>query len=213
MRYFILLMAFTFSLWACKNDKSSGQQNENGKVASADEAYTPFDKKTDRPIVYSNNWKSKQYEYKVNFRGGNIDAASQIIVKKNGKTIYNKDERAAGKVSKAFLQDLNNDGNEDLFIYSNTEDETNIGYGFGVVMQGDSVHRYMLIPNLDPKLSKGYFGRDSFYLEGDQIIRVFPIWSLNKYNQKSLSGSKRYITYKWDGKPILQPISQEDRKN
>lgn len=206
MKFNILAVLILFSLFsACKNSSSSAASG------SLDELYTPYDGQ-DRPLFFMDTIKdNKGLEYDLAMRGGMLDAAIQVKLRKDGRLIYNQDHKAAGRITNRYTTDFNGDGNSDLVVYTNTEDQTRIGNAYIVGIDGNTVFFKEIQPYMNKENAKGYFGRDSFYIEGNNVIRTFPVYELNQYNQKRPTNMRRYLTYAYSKQDTLQPVNAETK--
>jgi hypothetical protein len=101
-----------------------------------------------------------------------------------------------GRVSKAVLDDLNNDGYPDLLLYINTGE----GGIFGTVYAFASDQNKAIIPCALPdvmangKLSQGYKGHDEFSLMEGSLLQKFPLYKPGDDKDKP-TGGKRIIQY------------------
>lgn len=183
----------------------------NGGGTQAPSTYTPYDS-TARPLYYQDTIPAgSDYTYELYSRGGMLDASAQVVLREDGDILYNEDHAAVGRISGIYTADINDDGKTDLVFYTNTEDATKIGNAYVLVNKGDDSEFKYILPFMPTDLQQGYFGRDSFYVEKDNIIRRFPIYNLNQYNQKSPSGKFRYVTYSYQQSDTLSPQSHIDK--
>jgi|GEM_PF-1261204 len=202
MKYLTLIFSafiLSFSFTSCKKDG----KKDAPKVEVGQEAYASYDGVV-RNIAYKDTLKNnKGVQFELTFRGGMIDGSAQIKVRKDGTLIENKDFKADGRVKKVILHDINGDGEEDFIFYTNTEDQTSIGNLYGVIHENGKVKHIYVSPFLQKPYVTNYFGRDSFYVADGNIYRQFPKYDLNKLNQKSDSGKKWLLTYKYAGKDTI----------
>lgn len=201
----ILLLSALSLLTACKRN------GPGPAVGSLDDIYTPYDGK-DRPLLDFDTIRTgKGLEYELAMRGGMLDAALQVKLRKDGRLIYNQDHKAVGRISKRYITDFNNDGNPDLLVYTNTEDQTRIGNAYLTGIEGNTVFFKEILPFMNKENTVGYFGRDSFHVEGNKVIRSFPVFDLNEFNQKKATDKRRYLTYEYGKSDTLQPVNSETR--
>ncbi|HWB25359.1 MAG TPA: hypothetical protein VG738_07755 [Chitinophagaceae bacterium] len=84
-----------------------------------------------------------------------------------------------GKVSKAAIDDLNNDGEPDLVICIYGGVNGDIGSVIGVsYMKAEKTVVPIVFPDIysDPKIREGYKGHDTFSLVIGTLLRKFPIY-------------------------------------
>jgi hypothetical protein len=101
-----------------------------------------------------------------------------------------------GRITKAEIDDLNNDGFPDLIIYvfSGANGE------FGTVVAFASQENKSYVPfgmqdvMLDGKLKDGYQGHDEFILLEGKLIRQFPLYKPGDEKDKP-TGGKRFVQY------------------
>ncbi|MEI8098100.1 MAG: hypothetical protein WCG74_04660 [Sediminibacterium sp.] len=103
-----------------------------------------------------------------------------------------------GKVAKAEVDDLNNDGFPDMVIYLYTGVGNLFGNVIGIMSNSNTDMRPVIFPDImdDPKLKIGYKGYDEFYLVEGSLMRKFPIYQTIDSTQSVPSGSVRQIQYR-----------------
>ena len=105
-----------------------------------------------------------------------------------------------GRVIRADIDDLNNDGYPDMLVYLTSGDHGEFGsvYAF-MSVQNKSVMPAML-PDvmLDGKLKDGYKGGDEFQLLEGRLLRKFPLYKADDEKDKP-TGGKRVIQYQITG--------------
>lgn len=73
--------------------------------------------------------------------------------------LENTDRKAAGRVTKVFLHDINGDGEDDFLFYTNTEDVTKIGNLYGVIHTNNGIQHIYVSPFMRAPYVDGYLGR------------------------------------------------------
>lgn len=205
MKNYLILIFSLFLLSACKNSPAGEA------LGTVSEDFQSFDGQN-RPLYKLDTVVTAEGTiYELTYRGGRMDASVQIKVRKDGKLIHNQDYKTVGSIKNIYHTDLNGDGQEDLLFYTTTEDATEIGNAYLVSLQGNQIDFKYILPFMDKVNSVGYFGRDSFYLDGGNVMRTFPVYSLNQYNQKKLTDKKRYLTYKFAQSDTLKASAAEDK--
>jgi len=101
-----------------------------------------------------------------------------------------------GRITKAEIDDLNNDGFPDLIIYVFSGDNGEYGTAFAFVSQENKSFTAFGLPDamLDGKLKDGYKGHDEFMLLEGKLIRQFPLYKDGDDKDKP-SGGKRFVQY------------------
>ena len=105
--------------------------------------------------------------------------------------------KVLGKVTKAFADDMNDDGRPDLVIcvYNGSNEE--IGTVIGISYNADKGLDPIYFPDiyLDAKIRDGYKGHDEFSALTGTLLRKFPIYLTNDAPDKP-TGGIRTIQYK-----------------
>lgn len=196
----IMAVAISFAAMSCKKDGKSASSDGSGDDK---ETYKSYDGKSRNLVFQDTLVNNKGIQFEVAFRGGMIDGEATVKTRKDGDLIENKSYKADGRVTKTMLTDINGDGEEDLIFYTNTEDPTKIGNLYGAIHENGKIKHLFISPFLSKPYVSNYFGRDSFYVENGVIFREFPKYDLNKYNQKSDSGTKWVLSYKYSGRDTI----------
>jgi hypothetical protein len=135
--------------------------------------------------------------YKVLCNNRNPDQ-NDVTIKPIG---FDKDAREVrffikGRISKAEIDDLNNDGFPDLVVYIFSGAHSEFGTVF--CFASDQNKNYVPFPlpdiMLDGKLKDGYQGHDEFNLLEGKLMREFPLYKPDDPKDKP-SGGKRVILY------------------
>jgi len=103
-----------------------------------------------------------------------------------------------GRVSKAEVDDLNNDGFPDMVLYVTNANDKNKGMVVGVSSSNNEGMVPMLFPDImdDLKLRVGYVGYDEFELLQGTLLRRFPLFdTIDPANPKP-TGLTRQIQYR-----------------
>jgi len=104
-------------------------------------------------------------------------------------------------VSKIELGDLDHDGFEELYIYTQSAGSGSAGTVYAFASDKDKELKPIdcsLIGDTSAEEFKGYQGHDFFKLEGNSLARTFPIYKESDVNA-SPSGGKKTIRYKLVG--------------
>lgn len=203
---FLTVMTLVILFTGCKQD---GKTSKASDVPAVSEDYASYDGR-DRPVIFSDTIQGKDgVAYEITFRGGGIDAAVHVKVRENGTLRFNKEIQAVGRVTQAIQADISGDGQDDLVFATNTEDATSIGNLYGVIKNNDEFRIIQVIPHLPKPYTDSYFGRDSFYIDNGNVMRTFPKYDLNQYNQKKLSGQNWRLTYTYAGRDTISVTSGE----
>ena len=103
-----------------------------------------------------------------------------------------------GKVAKAEVDDLNNDGFPDLVMYVYNGGAKNTGTVVGVSSEQNEGFAPIFFPDLldDQKLKVGYMGSDEFLLMEGTLMRKFPIYNTTDTANSKPTGTMRQIQYR-----------------
>jgi len=103
-----------------------------------------------------------------------------------------------GKITKAEVDDLNNDGFPDLVIYVYNGGLKNTGTVIGVSSDKNQGFAPIFFPDLtdDLKLRVGYVGNDEFLLMEGTLMRKFPIYETSDTANIKPTGLIRQIQYR-----------------
>lgn len=101
-----------------------------------------------------------------------------------------------GRITKAEIDDLNNDGFPDMIIYVYSGDNGEYGTVFAFASQDNKSFAPFALPDvmLDGKLKDGYKGHDEFMLLEGKLMRQFPLYKDGDDKDKP-SGGKRFVQY------------------
>lgn len=126
---------------------------------------------------------------------------------KNSVTItplgFDKDARefsfeVKGRVAKAEVDDINQDGYPDLVFYVFSNDSIPKGNVIAISSEKNETVSPILFPDIfdDPKLRVGYRGNDVFFLMEGYLVRRFPVYPVEGAPAAASSGNLfRQIQY------------------
>lgn len=86
-------------------------------------------------------------------------------------TIVEKDVK--GVVSGVAVSDLNGDGQPELYVFSTSAGTDEYGKVYGFAIEKKGVVKINTVA-LDSLSDKDYKGRDSFYVQGGELVRSYP---------------------------------------
>jgi hypothetical protein len=122
-----------------------------------------------------------------------------------------------GRVTKAELDDLNNDGYPDLLLYIYSGMDGVFGTVYAFVSDQNKAVIPLSLPDVmgDGKLNSGYKGHDEFSMMEGSLIQKFPIYKPGDDKDKP-TGGKRVIQYQMvpagDGKFKFKAVTSYDLK-
>lgn len=102
-----------------------------------------------------------------------------------------------GRIRKAEIDDLNNDGYPDLVMYVYSGDSLQRGNVIGITSEKNQSVNAIVFPDIldDPKLKDGYKGHDEFLLMEGMLVRRFPLYSTDS-TALSSAGKMRQLQYR-----------------
>lgn len=105
-----------------------------------------------------------------------------------GDTVKFKD---ADPVRDLLRGDLDKDGFDEIYIVTSTAGSGNYARVIGLASVGDSAFQPINFPAFDQnaKQYEGYMGGDSIMIEGDALVRKFPLYKQEDNNLKPTGGS------------------------
>lgn len=103
-----------------------------------------------------------------------------------------------GKIVKAEVDDLNNDGFPDLVLYVYNGGTKNMGTVIGISSDKNQGFVPIFFPDIadDQKLKTGYLGGDEFKLMEGTLLRRFPVYATVDTSNIRLTGQMRQILYR-----------------
>lgn len=146
--------------------------------------------------------------YTVEAKGEGSMQQLTVLARRNGKPFATVKEEIEGRVIGAEVEDLNSDGQPDLFVYVQSA-----GSGsFGSVRAWTSTRAGSLLPipmqEMGPREASGYMGHDQYAVVETTLVRRFPVYRPGDSNS-SPTGGTRQVSYKlvpgeamWQLKPV-----------
>ena len=99
-----------------------------------------------------------------------------------------------GVISDAEIGNIDNDGLEELLVYSRSAGSG--GYGYILALSVNSNNKIVQInfpEDLNDKIKEGYMGHDLFRLKGKSLVRKFPIYTDGDSNAYPTGGNRKVI--------------------
>lgn len=105
--------------------------------------------------------------------------------------------RDADPVKTVLHADLDQDGQEEIYIHTSSAGSGSYGQIHALAIEGDSVFRSIRFPETDVQreVFKGYMGNDVFSTDGKTLIRTFPVY-LPTDQASQPTGGTRTIRYR-----------------
>ncbi|MFN9870544.1 MAG: PliI family lysozyme inhibitor of I-type lysozyme [Cyanobacteriota bacterium] len=146
--------------------------------------------------------------YSVEAKGEGSTQQLTVQARRDGKAFATVREEIEGKVIGVEIEDLNSDGQPDLFVYVQSA-----GSGsFGSVRAWTSTRAGSLLPihmqEMGAKEASGYMGHDQYAVVETRLVRRFPVYRPGDSNA-SPTGGTRQVSYKlvpgeamWQLRPV-----------
>ncbi|QPN64196.1 PliI family lysozyme inhibitor of I-type lysozyme [Synechococcus sp. CBW1004] len=158
---------------------------------------------------YQNTLQLQGVTFKVQATGEGSTQQLTVEAERDGKPLAVKRLAIDGAVMGAEVEDLNSDGEPELFVYTQSA-----GSGsYGAVWAWSVSRRGGLLPirlgAMNSRDSSGYRGHDRFAVVETSLVRRFPIYLPGDTNARPTGGT-RQVTYKLmpEGSSLqLQPVS------
>lgn len=136
--------------------------------------------------------------YRVDCRNKSIDQ-NQLTVKPVGFQNEARDMSFAirGRVLKAEIDDMNNDGCPDLLLTIYTDSSATYGTVYAFVSDGNKAIIPCVLPDLtmDGKMNGGYKGHDKFTLMEGTLLQKFPVYKPGDAKDNP-TGGNRVLQYR-----------------
>ncbi|MCS5693547.1 hypothetical protein NZK33_16390 [Cyanobium sp. FGCU-6] len=146
--------------------------------------------------------------YTVEAKGEGSMQQLTVQARRNGKPFAAVREEIEGRVIGAEIEDLNSDGQPDLFVYVQSA-----GSGsFGSVRAWTSTGAGSLLPirmqEMGAREASGYMGHDQYAVVETRLVRRFPVYRPGDSNSRPTGGT-RQLSYKlvpgeamWQLRPV-----------
>lgn len=147
---------------------------------------------------YDSTMKLGKAGYKVRCNNKSVDKNNVTITPVGFETEGSHDAEIEikGRVNKAEIDDLNNDGFPDLVLYVYNSNDKNKVSVFGITSKENKGMGGIFFPDIldDAKLRVGYNGYDEYELLQGTLLRRFPIYTTDSTNIHP-TGLYRQIQY------------------
>ncbi len=103
-----------------------------------------------------------------------------------------------GRLTKAEVDDINQDGYPDLVMYVFSNDSIPRGNVIGIIAEKNESVSAVVFPDIfdDPKLRVGYKGNDVFFLMEGYLVRRFPVYPAEGASPAAATGNfMRQVQY------------------
>lgn len=158
---------------------------------------------------YQNTLQLQGVTFKVQATGEGSTQQLTVQAERAGQPLAEKKLALDGTVVGAEVEDLNGDGQPELFVYGQSAGSGSYGsvWAWSVSRQGRLLP--IRLGAMNSKDSSGYRGHDRFAVVETSLVRRFPIYLPGDSNARPTGGT-RQVTYKLtpDGSTLqLQPVN------
>ncbi len=140
--------------------------------------------------------KTGKVGYRVDCKNKSVDQ-NQLTIRPVG---FASDAREMsfgirGRVSKAEIDDLNNDGFPDLILYIYSDSNAVFGTVYAFLSEANKSITPCVLPDvmLDGKINTGYKGHDQFSLMESYLLQKFPIYKPGDDKDKPTGGTRSLL--------------------
>lgn len=208
------------TLAACSNETTT---ESNSTVATEEAVAITSKEETPEETTPSTSTPSEQTtSYSKNLSAGSgisfdVKTTGQgtmrdmtVVALQTGKEIARLTEPVEGTVSNTVTIDLNKNQKPELLIFISGGGSGNYGTVYGYELSEQSWTQLDL-PPLTEDQREDYMGHDEFRVQGNQLVRTFPLYRDIDTNSNP-TGDTRTITYSLNG-TSFQAISSKDSPN
>ncbi len=142
------------------------------------------------------------FNFDVSAAGTNDNKKLLLSVRKNGQLIKEFEENLNGDILEVLLGDLNGNSNPEIYVFVGDKRKNMLqsmrGYEFS-----ESGYASIQLPKLEKPINDGYRGADKVEIEGNRLIRHFPIFK-NSDLPNEPSDGMRSVSYALNDSLMLE---------
>jgi hypothetical protein len=119
---------------------------------------------------------------------------------------YSEIYRDRDPISDVFVADLDGNGFDEIYIVTTSAGSGSYGTILGFASNKDkslSMINFPEIQERDEKF-KGYMGHDTFKIEDQKLVRIFPIYNEDDTNQNPTGGTRKLVYGLYPGEAMWQ---------
>ncbi|WP_022822900.1 hypothetical protein [Hymenobacter norwichensis] len=185
---FLLLLGISL-LAACDAPRATTEASDPSALRST---AAPIAAAT--PVSFRKELNEGDHRFVLQTTGEGTQRQLEMRVEKAGKELATSTQAIEGTVSDAVTTNLNDDKFPELLVFVTDAGSGSYGQliGYEFLNQG---RRTLTLPELSGPAAQGYQGHDTFKVEGQQVVRSFPIY-LDADPNCCPSGGQRIVHYK-----------------
>jgi hypothetical protein len=145
------------------------------------------------PISFQKEVAQDDYRFSVQTTGTGTRRKLSLLASKNNRVLFTTSVTIEGEVTDAVATNLNDDKYPELLVFVAGAGSGSYGrlVAYEFMNQG---RRPLTLPELSGPAAVGYMGHDAFRVEGERLLRSFPIYRPDDPNSTP-SGGTRTIIY------------------
>ncbi|QNH60635.1 hypothetical protein [Hymenobacter sediminicola] len=164
------LSAALLLLAACDAPRSATETADPATLRASSSTATPA-----ATVSFRRELSQDDHRFVVQTTGEGSQRQMQLRVEKNGRELTTTTQTVEGVVANAVATNLNNDKFPELLVFLTDAGSGSYGQliGYEFLNQG---RRNLSLPELVGPAAKGYQGHDEFRVQGQRVLRTFPIY-------------------------------------
>lgn len=145
------------------------------------------------PVSFRRELTEGDFRFELQTTGAGTQRQLQLRVERNGRELATTTQAVAGTVTDAVAANLNDDKYPELLVFVADAGSGSYGQllGYEFLNQG---RRNLQLPELSAAAAQGYQGHDEFRVDGQQVLRTFPVYRAADANCCP-SGGRRTVRY------------------
>ncbi|MBO0358935.1 hypothetical protein J0X19_13335 [Hymenobacter sp. BT186] len=183
-----LLLLSVALLAACDAPRATTETSDPSALRSTAAPAAPA-----TPVSFRKELNEGDHRFVLQTTGEGANRQLEMRVEKGGKELATNTQAIEGTVSDAVATNLNADKFPELLVFVTDAGSGSYGQllGYEFLNQG---RRILSLPELSGPAAQGYKGHDTFRVEGQQVVRIFPIY-LDADPNCCPSGGQRVVHY------------------
>lgn len=117
-------------------------------------------------------------------------------------------------VSDVFVADLDSNGFDEIYIVTTSAGSGSYGTVLGFASNKDKSLSMIHFPEIrkGDEHFEGYMGHDTFRIEGQKLVRIFPIYSKGDTNENPTGGRRKLVYGLYPGEAMWQLRIEQSEK-
>jgi len=185
----LLVCGALFLLAACDTPRSATETSDPATLRSSSIPSAPAAR-----VSFRRELSQDDHRFVLQTTGEGSQRQMQLRVEKDGRELTTTTQAIEGTVADVVATNLNDNKYPELLVFVTDAGSGSYGQllGYEFLNQG---RRMLSLPELSGPAAKGYQGHDEFRVEGQRVLRTFPIY-LEADPNCCPTGGRRTIQYK-----------------